>query len=1103
MKEEIVSIFVFMLLIAVIFPASGTLSTGNEIDNLIADDISKVAPEDNPIKGSNDRAWTIVATYQIPESASGLAYDGTYIYCGIYGANGDEVYQIDPSDGSYSLLCNGPQDDSFGLTYDGTYLWTTDHPSNPAVALQFDMSGNLISQFNLPDQYMSGIAYDSGDFWVATYYPDPSTIYKVNDTGSILQNFTAPDNQPWDLCVDNTTLWMVDYWGDAIYQIDPSDGSVLNSYDSEGTDPAGIVWAGNYLWYCDNGAGGVDYLYKVDLGGGGTPEINVPTSSHNYGVVTIGSSETWNVIVQNIGIGDLVIQNVTFTGTGSTYLSCTSSFPITITSGNQVQLPLVYAPLDFGELDATASIESNDPVHPTVDLTLTGNAVYPGPDIDLPVSSHDYGNVRVNAYPGWLMKIENAGDSVLTINDITSDDSHFIVNDQVTFPFDIGVLSSVEVGIWFYPSATITYSATLSISSNDPDENPYLVSVQGAGFNMDCSIGETLWSSQITGGYDNSPKTIDSIPDISTRTIWGATGGFDRQDYSPKAIASIPDINGDGISDVIICSEDNYVRCFNGNAHAAGDVIWEHEIYSGSLWSQNELAITEDINSDGYKDIVVGTPWGSRSIITLSGKTGEQIWTHDTHEYGSGGWVYQVDCSYDYNGDSVVDVLANTGDDSTDTGPKRVYCLDALTGVSIWERPVGGPGFSVIGIEDFTGDGQPDVLAGASNEGETIGYAYGINGATGNIIWTFTAAGSSVWALEQIDDITSDGIKDVIVGDFYGNIYGLDVTTGSQIYSNSVGSYNIITQFEKLDDVNDDGHPDIVPAIGGSTVKVIDGQTGGFVWTHPVADQPKCVARSADISGDGINDVFVGTLFTNNYCYFLNGTDGSELESVYCGSAVDAIASIPDVVGDGSMELVAGLRDGNVVCLSGGTESAQNSQNVLITSMQNNWNFVSLPFNQSVDKADIVVNYGGMNYTWSDAVSAGLISDYAFGWNRVSQGYEFASTFEPGYGYWVYAYYVCELWAENITASVDNYVTDLEENWNLMGVPDDSSVNKINLIVNYGGTDYNWVDAVTAGIVNDVVFGWNSVTQGYEFASTFEPGCSYWIYSYYDCILKK
>ncbi|MDZ7777925.1 MAG: hypothetical protein U5L09_21075 [Bacteroidales bacterium] len=37
------------------------------------------------------REWTIEATYEIPQNASGLAWDGTYLYCGIYGVDGDRI----------------------------------------------------------------------------------------------------------------------------------------------------------------------------------------------------------------------------------------------------------------------------------------------------------------------------------------------------------------------------------------------------------------------------------------------------------------------------------------------------------------------------------------------------------------------------------------------------------------------------------------------------------------------------------------------------------------------------------------------------------------------------------------------------------------------------------------------------------------------------------------------------------------------------------------------------------------------------------------------------------------------------------------------------
>jgi hypothetical protein len=843
--------------------------------------------------------WSIVATYPVPEGASGLAYDGTYLYCGIYGVNGGEVYQIDPATGAYSLMFTGPQGDAFGLTFDGTYLWTTDHPGpsgDPALAMQLDWDGTVITQIELPAHYMSGIAYDEGNYWVSRYYPDPGHIYLVDPAGTILKEFDAPDNQPWDLCVENDNLWVADYWGDTLYQIDNKTGALLDSHPSEGVDPAGIVWDGSYLWYCDNGEGGVDFLYKVDLGGGGTPQINVPVTAHDYGAITIGDSATWNMTVQNTGDADLTITGVSFAPTDD--LSCPIMFPVVIAPGGNDVLPIVFAPDDFGALNAVVTVLSSDPIHPEVDVDLSGDGVYAGPYIHLTQSTHNYGLVRTNATTRWFMEIVNRGDELLIIDDIAVDDAHFYVGDSLTLPIQIGTLGSVDIPVWFQPEEDVPYSATLSVSSNDPVQDPADATLLGTGLLAQYPMGSELWSYDIDTSFDNSPK----------------------------AMAAIPDVSGDGIADVIVCSEDDFVRCFNGNAHGTGDVLWAHEISGGSVYRQAGLQITEDVDGDGYDDVVVGAAWGAKLIRAISGLTGQTIWTHDTHEYGNGGWVYQVDCSFDYNNDGITDVLAVCGDDSDDIGPKRVYCLDGTTGVSIWERPLGGPGFGVLGVVDFTGDGEPDVVAGASNEGETEGRAIGINGVTGAIEWTFVANGSSVWALEQVDDITGDGVRDVVVGDFSGVIYGLDVKNGNVEYTR--GGFGIIIGFEPLKDVNGDSHTDILPAHYGTIAQVLDGQTGGIVWATSVADKPSVVAVSRDLNDDGVNDVMVGTLFSSNYAYFLDGVNGDILESLNYGTPIDAIAAIPDVVGDGSWEMVVGGRNGLVTCLSGGVGADCNDNGV-------------------------------------------------------------------------------------------------------------------------------------------------------------------------------
>jgi outer membrane protein assembly factor BamB len=834
--------------------------------------------------------WTIVASYPIPEGASGLAFDGNYLYCGIYGANGDEVYQIDPSDGSYQIQFVDPVlEDTYGMTYDGTNLWLTDHrnlTSDPAIAYQYDMNGNILSEFNLPDHYMSGIAYDNGDYWVATYYPDnPSVIYQVDNTGTVLQqfNFELPGTteQPWDLCMHGSDLWIADYYDDALYKVDTS-GTILDSHSSESSNPAGIVWDGQYLWYCDNGSGGFDYLYKVDLGGSGTPAIQLGWDNYDFGNTTVGQPASVELPITNTGTADLSIDAMNFTA-GEFYTD--ETLPIIITPSDTYNFTIFFDPLTYGSYSCILTVESNDPVNPAEEVTLSGYGVLEDPAIVVSQNSINFGSVRLNAVTGRYIEISNQGTGPLEINDIAFDEVHFFIDDSVTLPINISAAESYDLRIWFSPDAATNFDGVMSIHSNDPVTPIYDVTLSGSGDATVIPIGGILWQYNITTGYDNSPK----------------------------AIAPIPDISGDGIDDVIICSEDNFVRCFNGNASGSGDILWETEIYSGNIYTQNSLNIIDDLDADGYDDVVVGTTGGDRAIRALSGKTGEFIWTYLTNQYGNGGWVYQVDTAFDYNNDGITDVLAATGGDA-----QRVFCIDGTNGTVIWDFYAAGPKFSCIGIEDVTGDGIPDAIAGASNSYETEGKVFGINGANGTQMWEFTTGGSSVWALSQVDDISGDGYNDIVAGDFAGNYYALNTTNGSILWSGSVGTCLII-RFETLNDVNGDGHPDI--AIARSSIDnavVIDGYTGLNIWLHPVADQPWVVDKIADITGDGVNDIVWGTLYQSNYGYFLDGATGAELASISVGTAVDAIAGIPDIANDGSWEMIIGGRDGTVLCISGG-----------------------------------------------------------------------------------------------------------------------------------------------------------------------------------------
>lgn len=837
-------------------------------------------------------SWSIVASYTIPGKASGLAWDGSYIYFGIYGSNGDQIYKFDPSNGTNVLQCSGPFGDAFGLTYKSPNLVTIDQPSNssqPANALEFTMAGSQVSTLTLPDHYMSGIVWDNGSWWVCTYYPDPGTVYNLSTSGTVLSSFVPPANQPWDICKQGNDLWIADYYAYMLYKVSTT-GALLDSHASQGIKPSGVVYDGTYLWYCDGELGSNSTLYKVDLNGSGTPVITVPVTSHDYGAVPIGNSSTWNCEVQNTGNADLIITSIGIPS--GEPITTTFVTPQTILPGGSATIPLIYTPTAAVPLNTQVSINSNDPIHPSVDVTLTGNGVYNGAHIFLSDSVHDWGERRKGAYSRWFLPVTNDGSQTLTITSLTINDLHFLVDESVVLPLTVPTLGTTQIGIWFHPEEGIPYNGILTITSNAVGQSTLDFSLDGMGVDTVYPMGTLLWSYMITGGSDNSPK----------------------------AISPIQDITGDGVDDLIVCSEDNYVRCFNGNASVQGDVLWSKEIYSGSVYNQNSLTTIDDINDDGYRDVIVGTAWGDRSIVALSGKTGLQLWKHDTHEYGGGGWVYQVDARYDYNNDGFPDVLAATGNDGNNTGPVRVYCLNGKTGVAIWKYYAGGPVFSVIGVEDFTGDGKPDVIAGASNQQETSGRVYGLDGVDGALKWTYNTNGTSVWGIMQIDDINGDGKKDIAAGDFSGMMLFLNSVTGGMIHYLNIGNV-LILRLVNMSDVNQDGHPDILVAHSGTNGIMINGITCELLWSKPLADKSWCVANIHDISWDGTNDAIIGTLFQNNKTYFMDGTDGTIITSLPVPNAVDALNAIPDIVGDSTMEMVLGDRDGLVWCLSGGYDT--------------------------------------------------------------------------------------------------------------------------------------------------------------------------------------
>ena len=166
------------------------------------------------------------------------------------------------------------------------------------------------------------------------------------------------------------------------------------------------------------------------------------------------------------------------------------------------------------------------------------------------------------------------------------------------------------------------------------------------------------------------------------------------------------------------------------------------------------------------------------------------------------------------------------------------------------------------------------------------------------------------------------------------------------------------------------------------------------------------------------------------------------------------------------------------------------------------WNFISIPFNSTINKTDILLLHDSVEYTWLEAVNNGLINDFVFGWDELNQSYIFTNTLNPGVGYWLYSSNFSELRMQGYN-SLDGYITSIVEKWNIIGVPDVQSLDKNNITIEYNDMEYSWNEAVSNILINDFLFGWDTFNQSYIFSEDIDPGYAYWMYAYHNCILLR
>jgi len=215
-----------------------------------------------------------------------------------------------------------------------------------------------------------------------------------------------------------------------------------------------------------------------------TPALNagilVTPTSLSYGNQTYGTtSAAQSVTITSTGADPLVLGNLSLAN-GTHYFFSQNPSGQTVQPGQSVTASIVFTPTLLGVRTDTLTIPSNASNQPQVSLDGIGVIA----DIDVPPGDLDFGSVSMVMGGVRLLTVSNFGSEDLIFTGAFSG-AHAaeFSSSQLGQPIVVQPGQSTGIAVIFSPAAIGQRSATLTLTSNDPDEPSVAISLIGVALN--------------------------------------------------------------------------------------------------------------------------------------------------------------------------------------------------------------------------------------------------------------------------------------------------------------------------------------------------------------------------------------------------------------------------------------------------------------------------------------------------------------------------------------------------------------------------------------------------------------------------------------------
>lgn len=238
---------------------------------------------------------------------------------------------------------------------------------------------------------------------------------------------------------------------------------------------------------------------------GGTPNDEIADNAAasvlegtNLGSQNLGLTVTRTYSIINYGLGTLNISGTSVTGTNSSDYVVTTQPSATVAPQSSTTFTVTFTPSATGARAAMINILSNDTDEATFNFNVTGTGTAPeiavatiagGTTTNIVDNAAagaagtptNFGTQSTTGYVTRTFTISNSGTGPLTIGTITNSNTTDYTVSGLSSPSPIAIGSSTTFTITFDPQTAGTKTATISIVTNDANENPFRINVTGSG----------------------------------------------------------------------------------------------------------------------------------------------------------------------------------------------------------------------------------------------------------------------------------------------------------------------------------------------------------------------------------------------------------------------------------------------------------------------------------------------------------------------------------------------------------------------------------------------------------------------------------------------